>query len=407
MRRDILRKKLGFVCILLLLMAWGAQPSRAYQQDITKLATDLAARIQAAGHTRVTVVDFGDLDGKPNKLGKFLAQQLQLALTEPERKLVVIDQSHLPKLFDQIKLLSEGLLDPETGRKLGKIAGTEVLVFGTVMSSSMTIRVDARAIDLQTANMIVGKSTNLARMGLLSKLANESAEDEPEMASESEEDGSTKPAASQKSTKKSPRSPVRSGRDQWMFFELDGCSSSGNALTCSVTITSERDQWFSLSFDSRAWTEEGEEFGPSEGMIANSRGSASQRSCIVKEALKNVPMRVSLTFPQFGDDEAMVERLRLIWKAEADCWDSGKRSMEFEKIALSDDVDFSSSRVTAGSGKDRGSAVEGRGKGKGGLLNRLTGRALDIIEDAATKAIDKEVGKLVGEDEEEKDPPQK
>lgn len=409
MRRDILCKRLGFVCILLLLMAWGAQPSHAYQQEITKLATDLAARIKTAGHARVTVVNFVDLDGKPNKLGKFLAQQLQLALAEPERTLVVIDQSHLPQLFDQMKLLSEGLIDPETGRKLGKIAGTEVLIVGTVMPSSMTIRVDAKAIDLQTASMIVGKSTNLSRLGL-GKLINESAEDEPEMASESDEGGNrtgSTQAKSQNPAGKSPRPPARSRRDQWMFFELDGCSLSGDALTCSVTITSERDQWFSLSFNSRAWTEEGEEFRPSEGMVANSRGSASQRDCVVKEALKNVPMRVSLTFPQFGGDEAMVERFRLIWKGEDDCWNSGSRPVEFEKIALSDDTDFSSSRTAAGSGKGRGNAVEGKGKGRGGLLGRLTEKAVGILEDAATKALEKETKKLVGDDDAEgEDPPQ-
>jgi hypothetical protein len=404
-RRDILRKKLEFVCILLGLMVWGAQPSHAYQQEMTKLATELGGRIQAAGHTRVTVVDFVDLDGKPNKLGKFLAQQLQLALTEPERKLIVIDQSHLPQLFDQMKLLSEGLIDPETGRKLGKIAGTEVLVVGTVMPSSMTIRVDARAIDLQMASMIVGKSANLARMGILSKLANESAEDKPEMAFESEEDDSTS-RASKTSAGKAPRPPARSRRDQGMFFELDGCSLNGDALTCSVTVTSERDQWFSFSFSSRAWTEEGEEFEPSEGIIANSRSS---RSCILKQVLKGVPMRTALTFPQFGSDESMVERLRLFWKDEDNCYDGGYRPIEFEKIALSEDADFSSSRTSVGSGKGSGSAVSGKGKGRTGLFGRLTEKAVGILEDAATKAIDKQTQKLLGDDEEEEeeqDPPQ-
>lgn len=402
MRRNIFRKKLGFVYILLLLTAWGAQPSHAYQQDLTKLATDLAARIHGAKHTRVTVVDFVDLDGKPNKLGKFLAQQLQLALAEPERKLVVIDQSQLPKLFDQMKLLSEGLIDPETGRELGKIAGTEVLVVGTVMPSSMTIRVDAKAIDLQTASMIVGKSTNMARMGLLSKLANESAEDAPEVASGSEEEGPPQ-SVSKSSTGKTPRPPARSRRDQGILFELEGCSLSGDALTCSVTVTSERDQWFSFSFDSRAWTEAGEEFSPGEGIIANSRSS---RHCVLKEVLKGVPMRAALTFPQFGSDESMVERLRLFWKGDDNCY-GGYRPIEFEKIALSDDIDYSSPQAAARSGNSRGNAVERKGKGRGGLLGRLTEKAVGILEDAAGKVIEKKTRGLIGGDDEEQDPPQK
>jgi hypothetical protein len=390
----ILRKYLGFVGILLALLTSGAPAAQA--QDLSKLATDLAARIHAVKHDRVTVVDFLDLDKKPNKLGQFLAQKLQVALAEPKHDLSVVDQSQLPQLFDQMKLLDEGLIDPATRRELGKITGTEVVIVGTVMVSSMSVKLDVKAIDLQTAKVITGERASLVRLGSIEKLANESADEEETASDEEENEGLTKPA-SQKSAGKSSRAPVRNRRDQGVIFDLDGCSLSGDDLTCNITLTSEgRDRWFSISFDSRAWNASGEEYGPGDVTVANSK---SRSGCAVKQVLKNVPTLLTMTFPQFGDDSD-VERLRLVWNERDDCWGNGGRPVDFEKIAVSDD-DSSSSRIASRSGKGQGNPAGGSGKRKGGLLQRFGGTVLDILEDRATQFIEDKTAGLVGGDDDD------
>ncbi|HKI04659.1 MAG TPA: hypothetical protein VKK31_21950 [Thermoanaerobaculia bacterium] len=403
MNRCILQKNLGVVGILLALLIGGAPAAQA--QDLTKLATDLAARIHAVKHDRVTVVDFLDLDKKPNKLGQFLSQKLQVALAEPAHDLSVVDQTQLPQLFDQIKLLDEGLIDPATRRELGKITGTEVVIVGTVMVSSMSVKLDVKAIDLQTAKVITGERASLMRIGSIEKLANESS-DEEKMASEDGEDEVQAKPASQKSGKSS-RAPVRSRSDQGMSFDLDGCSLSGDSLTCAVTVTSEgRDRWLSVSFGSRAWNDTGDEYGPTDMMIANSQWT--QRDCAPKQVLKNVPTRVSMTFPNFGDSSD-VERLRLYWTESNGCCYQCYRPVDFEKIAVSDD-ESSSSRIASRSGKDQGGAGGGSAKRKGGVLQRFGGTVLDILEKRATQIIEEKTGGLVGGDDEAEDedaPPKK
>ena len=399
MKRNVFRKSMSAAWILLVLLAWGASPSRAYQQDLKKMATELAARIHALNHSRVTVYEFVDLDMKPNKLGKFLAQQLQLALAESETELTVVDQSQMPQLFDQMEKLSEGLIDPATGRQLGKVAGTEVLVVGTVMPSSLTIRLDIKAIDLQTAKLITGKGASLARVGLLGKLANES-EGNAETASADDEEETER--ASTKPVKAKARPPARSRNDQGVLFELDGCSVSGGALTCAVTATSDRDRWLALTHDSRAWNESGDEFGAAETTIANTRSQRGD-SCAAKQLLKGVPTALSLTFPQFGDEEWTVERLRLAWYESDDCCCFQERPVDFEKIALSDDANFATSRPS--NRPSHGNSVGATTKRKGGLLQRLSGQVLDALEETATKVIDKKTRELTGEDEEDGEEP--
>jgi len=381
------RRKISVVlCTVCVLFLAAASPSRA--QDLKKLATDVAARIHAMNHERVTVVDFVDLDKKPSKLGKYLAQQLQASLAEPDFKLMVVDQSQLGQLLDQMSKLNEGLIDPATSRELGKVAATEVIIVGTVMPSSMTVRLDVRAIDLQTAKLITGGSTSLARMGMVDRLLGDAG------------DGGSESAAGVQESKGKPRSGggqsrtlARSRHDQGVAFDLQGCSLSGDALTCAVTVTSEgRDRSLAVGFTSKAWNTSGEEFGPDDVTVAN---LSRQRDCTAKQILKDVPTRMTLTFPKFGADDSLVERLRLFWGEADECYRASWRPIEFEKVAVSDDTDFSSSHGKGRSGGGRASA-SGGGKAStpGGFFQGLTGKALDIVN----KVIDNKTKKYTGDD---------
>ena len=396
MKRSTLRVGLWVVWILVFLLASGAVQGQA--QDLTKLATDLAAKVHTAKHSRVTVLDFLDLDKKTTKLGKLLAFKLQAALTEPERHLDVVDQTQVAQLFDQMEKLSEGLIDPATGQQLGKIAGVEVLIVGTVMVSANSVKLDVKAIDLQTAKMIAAGSASTMRVGLVDRLAKEAEGEEPQEASAAEKEGSATPTATKGSSGPSPRAPTHSRRDQGVLFAVDGCSINGDSLTCSVTMTSDHDR--NLAISSRAWNVAGDEYKPDEVSIANSR---SQGNCAVKEVLKNVPTKVSMTFPQFGGEGSTVERLRLYWLEDSWCY-SASRPVDFEKVTLSEDTDFSSPHTAARSGGGKGGSAGGAGKNSGGFLGKLISKA----EEAAEKIIDKKVKKVTGDDEEDsKKPPQR
>jgi hypothetical protein len=363
--------------------------ARAHAQDLTKLATDLAAKIRAKKCERVTVVDFLDLDQKSNKLTKFMTLQLQSALTEPALDLVVVDQGHIAELFDQMDKLSQGLIDPATARKLGKIAGTDVVIYGTVMVSSLSVRLDVSAIDLQTAKVIASGSASPKRFGMLDKLAREA--DHEEMAAEDEEEAPVKKA----STKKAP---PRSRRDQGFLFDLHECSLSGDSLTCTLSVTSEgRDRWIAVGTGSRAWNETGEEFPPSDLAISNTQA----RGCVTKTLLKDVPTNLTLTFPDFATDDSIVERLRVYWAESNSCYDQ-YRPVDFEKIAVVDGPSSPSTKQKSGNGVTSTANTLGSKKGAGGFLGRLTDKILDATATTVEKVIDKKAKKIAGDDE---DPP--
>jgi hypothetical protein len=142
-------------------------------------------------------------------------------------------------------------------------------------------------------------------------------------------------------------------------------------------------------------------------MIANSKVQRGYYRCIVKQLLEDVPTPLTLTFSDFGDESSFVERLRVLWKEDDNCYDP-LRSMEFEKIAMSND-DFSSPRTAARLGAGNSNAAGGQGNGGGSFFKRMTGSVLGIIESTAEKVIEKKTKEVLGDDEEEKDkkPPQR
>ena len=133
-------------------------------------------------------------------------------------------------------------------------------------------------------------------------------------------------------------------------------------------------------------------------MIANSR---EKDSCLWKQILRDVPTRLSLTFPHFGGDGVTVERLRLVWSQHEWCYEA--RSADFDKISLSADADFSSSKK-GGSGVAGAGNALGSKKGGNGLFGRLTDKILDTAASTVEKVIDKKARELSGEDEEEEPP---
>ncbi len=388
MRLILQRGHRTVLCLLLLLLCSSVQ---VHAQDLGKLASDLAAKIHAKQRGSVTVMDFVDLEKKSNKLTKLMTYQLQSALTAPENNLVVVDQSHVAELFDQMDKLSEGLIDPATAKMVGKMTGTEVIVVGTVMVSSMSVRVDVSAIDLETAKVIAAGSASPKRYGVVDRLATQVEEGENGAASGQ---GSPASSGSVGQAKNMPKPPARSRRDQGLLFELNGCSLSGDDVTCAMTITSEgRDRTVVVGSKTRAWNEVGEEFATSAVTIANSRDD----NCISKELLRDVPTVVSATFSRFGGSSTTVERFRLAWgDPNYSCY--GERFVDFEKIEVISDADFSAPQKSKGSVAAGASAV-GSQKGSGGLLGRLTNKILDTAASTVEKMIDKKAAELTGDDE--------
>ena len=158
-------------CLAYLLVAvLGIGCQTAAGQDMRPTSTGLASKITASGRKTIAVVDFTDLQGNVTELGRFLAEELSVALVGDARGFEVIDRTSLKVILQEHKLASQGLIDPATARKLGQIAGVDTLVTGTITPLGESVHVALKVLDTTTAKMIAGFTVEVPRTKAVDEL---------------------------------------------------------------------------------------------------------------------------------------------------------------------------------------------------------------------------------------------
>src|SRR5713101_2416494 len=118
------------VSLALALLLTAIAAVQLFAQDMKTVSSSLASRIAASGRKTVAVVDFTDLQGNVTELGRFLAEELSVDLVGDAKGFEVIERTQLKVILQEHKLATTGLIDPQTARKLGQIAGVDALVTG-------------------------------------------------------------------------------------------------------------------------------------------------------------------------------------------------------------------------------------------------------------------------------------
>jgi len=116
------------------------------------------------------VADFTDLQGNVTELGRFLAEEFSVCLAGSDARFEVVDRIHLKSIITEHKLSATGMIDPSTARKLGKIAGVEALITGTVTPFGDNVRLTVKILDTETAKIIGASTANLAKTKAIEEL---------------------------------------------------------------------------------------------------------------------------------------------------------------------------------------------------------------------------------------------
>ena len=125
----------------------------AEKDPLATLAKKLADRLVANKRARVTVLDFTDIQNRPNEFGRYLSLQLANELVNlPD--VSVLDRANIATIMAEHKLTAEGLLKPEEAKKLGQFAGVEAILIGNVSLIGQNMEVMVRAISTETSEIV-------------------------------------------------------------------------------------------------------------------------------------------------------------------------------------------------------------------------------------------------------------
>lgn len=156
--------------ILLIIFLSFDTITMAYEKEIKDLSISMAEDIAKSGKKRIAVVDFTDLQGNVTELGRFLAEEFSVALAGAGKGFEVVDRTHLKSIIAEHKLSATGIIDPQTARKLGQIAGVEALITGTITPFGDSVRLSAKILDTATAKVIGASTANIAKTKAIEEL---------------------------------------------------------------------------------------------------------------------------------------------------------------------------------------------------------------------------------------------
>ena len=133
-------------------------------------AQALAAKIQAAGKSRVAVLDFTALDGETvTELGRLLVELLNVHLASADG-ISVVDRFHLENVLKEQKLTKSGLFNPKLSSKIGELSGVEAVIIGTITELGGDLLVSFKIIDTETATNIGAELLTLKRSSEVERL---------------------------------------------------------------------------------------------------------------------------------------------------------------------------------------------------------------------------------------------
>jgi TolB-like protein len=150
--------------------------SIAYEKEINNLSASMAEQIAQTEKKNIAVVDFTDLQGNVTELGRFIAEEFSVSLAGAGKGFEVVDRTHLKSIIAEHKLSAKGIMDPNTSRQLGKIAGIGALITGTITPLGDSVRISVKVLDTETAKIITAKRGSIAKTKAIEELLSISIE---------------------------------------------------------------------------------------------------------------------------------------------------------------------------------------------------------------------------------------
>lgn len=131
------------------------------------------AEISGGYRPFIAVFNFEDSNARTEGmgLGQTVTEMLVTALIQDGR-FTVMERVQLEKLLQEQSLSQSGVIDTETAIRVGKLAGLEAVILGSVSRLKTSIEADARLIEIETAKALAAANADVRDVDNIRDLAN-------------------------------------------------------------------------------------------------------------------------------------------------------------------------------------------------------------------------------------------
>lgn len=228
--------KKSIVVLLSLVLTAPLFAQKVIGDAAKELAEQIAASASKQQKHKIAVIPFRELDGRTTVFGTYLAEELVTDLFMAGN-LEIVERSLLDKVMAELKLNQSGAIDPDTAKQVGKIAGVEAIVTGSITDLQSYVGVNCRLIDTETGKIFGAAQTKVVKDADLQKIMSAAVPAEPSAAS------APAPAAPPKPKPAASMKTSVAG----IQFELLGCRSKSGNVTCDLMLTNDTSEDKSVS----------------------------------------------------------------------------------------------------------------------------------------------------------------
>lgn len=149
----------------------SASSTNSYQEEVDRIADEVATKVSRANLKSVAVLDFTDLQGNVQEVGRLIAEELTTSLVLKDRQFRTIDRTNLRSILVENSLSTTGVIDPKDVKKL-KVAGVGGLIRGTLVQTENSISLTIQVISSETAEIVGGARGEISKTYLPNSLGN-------------------------------------------------------------------------------------------------------------------------------------------------------------------------------------------------------------------------------------------
>lgn len=168
-----MRAKLIFIICVLLLFCFFSN-AQDLDSEITVLSGKLTKNMIAKKINKIACVDFVDLQGRPTELGRYLTEELSVQMVN-EEGITVVDRANFKSILAEHNLTLEGLVRPENAKELGKFAGIDAIITGTLTILDNNVVLTVKAISTESAQIVAAAKAVFVITSELQQMSNKAA----------------------------------------------------------------------------------------------------------------------------------------------------------------------------------------------------------------------------------------
>ncbi len=321
-----MEKKLFTVGGIVFLLILNLSLCSAYEKEIGQLSSTITDSISKSGKKTIAVVDFTDLEGDATEVGRFISEEISTNLEAGGKSFSVLDRINLKNILSKHKLKISDLADPSTIRKLGKIAGVDAIVTGSVAPFGDNVRVTVKIVATSNAKVIGIAKTDIAKTKAIEDLLSRGGEVAPQT---NVLDSTAHNAAPVEAQQKAESHDV--------VMELMGCKIAERIVSCSLIVKTKRDR--TVNICTHGW------MGNDTQIVDDSQKKyvatniqfldSNSQACLDKRLMPDIPAKGTLTF------EGVPLNLKKIALLNINGSYGGSGLFQFRNIPLSREVETS------------------------------------------------------------------